>query len=123
MKNTILNIISQSEDDYNKLVFDAFVCWCIAHNYNDNHLQLLLTSNKLYNWFMAEYGKCEKQFLFQVKPYIGKVPVKDIRALYDDKTAQILFYPQAILLQIMEASMKITTKPENAKLTAAYNPN
>lgn len=101
MKTTILKVLKYTEIYYDDLVFDTFMEWCGYQSYENTHFQLMLSNNKLYNWYMREYAKCEKQFLYVAKPYINNVPVKDLRALYDEKTAQIKYYPKAILNEVL----------------------
>ena len=103
--------LNYTENDYDRLVLESFIAWCTAHVYSNNHFQLLLTNNNLYNWYMMEYGKREKAFLHLAKPFIGKSAITDLRALYDDKTAQIIFYPKAILDQILSTAKLNDLKP------------
>lgn len=111
MKTKILTVLKYTESDYDTLVFDLYIAWCASHSLSDNHCQLLITSNKLYNWFMTEYSKSEKHFLYLAKPYIGKVSLKDLRALYDDKTTKINFYPKAILNDLLQGA-KLNAKKQ-----------
>lgn len=124
MKIKILIALNYTENDYDKLVFDSYVAWCSAHAYSNNHFQLLLINNKLYNWFMNEYSRREKSFLYTAKPFIGKASIADLRSLYDDKTAQIIFYPKPILDQILNAAkMNASKQIYNQPSRLSYNLN
>ncbi len=123
-KQIILNVLQHSEADYNYLVIDLFIGWCDEKAYSPNHFQLMLINNKLYNWFMNEYTNREKSFLYIVKPFIGKLPVSDLRKLYDDTTTEIPFYPKPILDQILNAAkMNASKQIYNQPSRLSYNLN
>lgn len=115
MKSKILIALNYTEKDYNTLVMDAFVNWCAKRKYSNNHFQLLLTNNTLCKWYLHEYSKREKAFLHLAKPFIGKSSVADLRALYIDKTSQIIFYPKAIMLKILFTAKLNESKPIHSK--------
>jgi hypothetical protein len=125
MKTKLLMILNYTEKDYDRLVLESFIAWCSEQQlYSDNHFQLLLTNNKLYNWFMQEYQNREKAFLYLVKHFIGKSSTRDLRALYDSKTAQISFYPKAILDQIFKNVKLNASKPiHNQPIRTSYTLN
>lgn len=100
-KEKIKKALQYNEVTYTTLAFNFFVDYCSLQAHSNNHLQLMLTSNKLYNWFMREFSHREKAFLHFAKPFIGKYPVADLRRLYHDKTAEIAFFPKPILDQIL----------------------
>lgn len=111
MKTKILMVLDYTENDYDRLVLESFIYWCTAHSMSNNHFQLLLINNKLYNWYMKEYVKREKAFLHLANPFVGTSSIKDLRALYDDKTAQIIYYPKAILDDILKDVKLNASKP------------
>lgn len=111
MKIKLLIALNYSESDYDRLVMESFIAWCTNHAYSNNHFQLLLTNNTLYNWYMQEYKNREKSFLHFAKPFIGTSSTGDLRALYDDRTAKIVFYPKAILDQILKDVKLNASKP------------
>ena len=123
-KQQILKVLNYSEKTRDSLVWDLFVSWCDEQAYSANHLQLLLTNNNLYNWFMNEYEKREKQFLYVAKPYIGKVPSSTLIKLYDDRTTAIEIYPKAILKEVIKEAKLNAVKPiHNQPSKLAYNLN
>ena len=111
MNFKILAALNYSENTYQSLVFDSFLVWVSEKSYSDNHLQLLLTSNALFQWYLNEYKKNEKAFLFQAKAFIGRAPIADVRALYDDKVLRIHFYPKPILDKILKQAKMNAAKP------------
>ena len=124
MKTTIKKVLKYTDYEYYMLLMDLYVAWCSEHSYSTNHFQLMLISNKLYNWFLQEYTAREKSFLYIARPFIGKLPVADLRKLYDDKTTQIKYFPKAILDDILFTAKINATKPEyNQPSKIAYHLN
>lgn len=110
-KQQILQVLNYSEKTRDTLAWELYLSWCDQQAYSVNHFQLLITNNSLYNWFICEYEKREKQFLFTAKPYIGNVPVTTLVRLYDDCTTSIAIYPKAILKEVIKEVRTNAVKP------------
>lgn len=120
MKQQILKLLRFKARHYDMLVFNQFYCWCIEHSYSHAHLQKLVSSKKLHDWFMREYTKKEQDFLAYVKDY-RTINEKELATLYDDLTSTINFYPKPLLNEIRK-QLKKSPNPEPYK-TIGYHLN
>jgi hypothetical protein len=124
MKKTITKTLKYTEHDYEMLLIELYVAWCDEHAYSEPHLQLLLTSQKLFNWFATEYNKRELQFSQMSESYIGKVSTDELRKIHLDWTAKIKFYPGALLSSIVKKSKNVDIVPLSKNTgRPAYNLN
>ncbi len=106
MKKQIIQILQYTPHQYDMLTFDLFFMWCNENATNNQHLQMLLTSQAVYTWFMKEFKKNELQFLEYSLGYRKKVDVVTLRSMYDNYVTNIKYYPKALLNEIKRRAKK-----------------
>lgn len=118
-KQKIKKVLNYSDETYNYLLVDLFITWCESQAYSPNHLQLLITNNKLFNWYLKEYESRERLFLNYIQPFYNSISVKDLRKYYDKETIKtgITTYPSALIKAILKNAKC------NAKLTVHNQPS
>lgn len=89
MKKLILNLLNIQAHEYELRVFNTYMDWCTKHAKSDKEMQRFLTSPALFNWWMQEYEKLERNFLALIKPYINDCDQQDVERLYLVETVQI----------------------------------
>ncbi|CAA0255008.1 hypothetical protein TMP445_80049 [Tenacibaculum maritimum] len=120
MRQQLLKILKYSKSHYELLVFDLYYCWCIEHSYSLNHLQKLVSSQKLFNWFLREYQRQEQQFLEYTKDYQTS-NTQELRKVYNSMTCTINFYPKAILNEIRKTVKKTTVIGAHPAIRPNFN--
>jgi len=86
---TIFNLLKYSPEEYERILFETWLCYADLIAVNDCDLQKILANNAYFNWFKQEYAKLEQDFAKEVKPYLGKLDTTAIRDFYDEKTSVI----------------------------------
>lgn len=103
---TVIHLLNTNSEGYNHIRFRTFITWCEAYGRTPARMQLLLSSQKVYDWFSNEYRKLELQFLEKVNP---KYHVGEIREYYADVTNKILMlYPAPLVKQTKKIKLETT---------------
>lgn len=110
----LTNLLKFSNKHYQKVVFELFYFWCSTHSYSDRHAQKLISSQKLYDWFLREHKLQEAQFISYTKDYANRATI-DLRKFYAKLVIDKLNYPKVLLTKLHreynKESMKITLLP------------
>lgn len=94
----VTEILQLHPSHYEALLLDNYFLWCDLNAYDETHLQALIHSNTLFNWWQTQNKYLEADFLKIVKPYVGLASKKTIRALYTEETAKLRqYYPKPLI--------------------------
>lgn len=78
---TILELLSQTPDQYEDAYFDAYWRWCKNQSTNDAQLQMILANAAINRYYNIEFAKCEARFLSLIALY-PYASVADAHELY-----------------------------------------
>ena len=98
--NKIIEILQLDESDYEDLITDTYIRWCLdfCRNYGSD-FQVLLANASLNKYFWYEYAKLEREFLQLSSRYKENAKSEDLRVLYADCTLQIFNRRSKVLIE------------------------
>ncbi|CAL2108214.1 conserved hypothetical protein [Tenacibaculum sp. 190524A02b] len=105
MKTQILKTLSINKTEYYMLVFRLFHVWCLQESYSTIHTQNLISSKKLFDWFLREHTQQEESFLNYKKNY-PKACKRQTIEFYVLLTSKKSNYPKALLEKIYKNTYK-----------------
>ena len=100
MKNKVIEILKTTEVNHQNVLVETYINWCNKHALSVNHLQYMLTSKALCNWYIKEYTRQEKLFVIEANRFLGKVKQSQINDLYNIFTGKIKNYPKPIMFEL-----------------------
>lgn len=89
MDKQILQLLEITEHQYEMLIIGNYIKWCNKFDTKENDSQRLLTAPALFNWWLTEYKKLEKNFLEIALPYKGRANSCVLHDLYNEETIHI----------------------------------
>ena len=99
--STILKILQISKEARTAILYDTYATWCMTHTPNAKQLQMSLTSQPLFNYFVAHYKELEQQFIIHKQLYCVNWDKKKKLELYLKFIDEIYRkYPQTLLPKI-----------------------
>lgn len=103
---TVIHLLKTTTQMYNDRHFQTYITWCEAYGQTPARMQLLLSNQKVYDWFSNEYRKLELQFLERVNP---KYEVGEVRCFYAKITNKILMlYPSPYIKKVRQIKLETT---------------
>lgn len=95
-KNQVIDFLQWSTQEYEDRLFLSMWNWCQHYGQYPSIVQQLLANSQVNKWFMAEYEKCELQFLRITEVVPSKT--ETLEAHYKACTAQIFaVYPKPLI--------------------------
>ena len=95
-KNQVIDFLQWSTQEYEDRLFLSMWNWCQHYGQYPSIVQQLLANSQVNKWFMAEYEKCELQFLKITEVVPSKT--ETLEAHYKACTAQIFaVYPKPLI--------------------------
>lgn len=96
-KKTICSLLKVSAKNYDALVLESFWLWCQLHGQHPKIIQQLVANKAVFNWYMAEYKKCESDFL-HIAQVIQKGDINTLRIYYKTSIECVKgVYPSALI--------------------------
>lgn len=101
MNKAILVRLNKSQEDYEFIVMNIYLCWCMdfAINYT-NDLQKVVANAPINKYFLTEFKKIETEFLEIMQEYDGATNIKpkDALQVFNRCTIQIFNrYPKILI--------------------------
>lgn len=95
--NEILQI---TPEDFEMLQYDAFLKYCQSKtNGNQEQLQMLVSSNAIYNWWVDQCELHEDNFHTAALPFIGKMTSESAIQLFMDHMESVERYFSKTLIK------------------------
>lgn len=92
-------ILQISPEEFEMLQYSAYLSYCDTKTFTDNQLQMVLTSNNIFNWWHKEAKSCEESFREAAAPFIGNMDSKSAISLYMDHLERIERYFSKMLIK------------------------
>lgn len=98
MKPAIQKILKQTPAQYDNMVLSMWLRWCGEKTNNERSLQKALCNRALFNWWKAELGMYEIEFLQATEPYVDVLDARKAKELYADTIIPIFdYFPRPLL--------------------------
>lgn len=111
--NIIPKLLKTTEEDYQNMILEHFIYWCLVHGNSQQELQKLVLNKELLKWYKRQIERLELVFYDKT----GNLKIKETRALYFNVLSEIGdYYPPKHLLKKFKKTKTIV----NPKL---YNLN
>ena len=113
--NTIAAILKMTPKKYNLMVFDFYVFWCELNSDNKVELQVMLSNQQLYNWFMLQFEMLELAFYDKAASVNSMVALDKI---YMESTIVVGEYypPRHLLKKIKKTGLQNASNTINTNL-------
>ena len=85
--NQVIDYLQWTTDEYEQRIFQAMYNWCQIHGKWPSIIQQYLANAAINKWFLAEYSKCEQDFI-KIAEHLPNNP-RQLEAHYKACTADI----------------------------------
>lgn len=108
MNRYTFNTLCLTPKAYELKVFDLYYDWCLTYGYTDKEVQILLITDKAFQYFLTQLRSLEAEFdsLISLSNY-GNLSAENKLRFYDKITRKVLkHYPKSILNDVRRTIKK-----------------